>query len=1155
MRKLSSREAGAFNPRLFIGFTLSCIGGLLALISFAATPPSGTLSDTNPVLNYEAGPFTQSNPTPILLVDSGPRCNGNANPCDNYDLTLSLPAGYSTLHPNASLKVTASWTDTGSGQSDYDLYVFKGVVPTTSGSRSADYQSASGNNPEIASVAPLLDGSPQKYTIKIVPYQATREVVRVRIELIEGAGGGGGGGGSFGGADPTAPGKPRYQIFVPPVGSSAEASSGEFNIGFNLATGRIMTMNTGPIWRLTPPEIAAPPTRPTALPECCEALWQDRSAVSTNTGLDPILWTDRNTGRTFASNSTAGANAAYAYSDNDGDFWVPAGIAPASGADHQTIGTGNYPLALAALGTALNGGHFVLYCSQDLVGSLCQRSDDKGQIYGPAVPATGPGTNSPKGCGGLHGHVHIAPNGTAWLPDKSCGDKAGGGISLDAGTTPWTEFQVFGLNDVNGGAPFTSVPQSNGADPSVAIDTDSRAYYAYVNSEASGTEGHVHVAVSENNGTTWVRDVDIGAFHGIKNAAHVEAVGGSSGRAAVGFFGTNIAGDYQANSFPGKWYVFISTTYDGGRTWTTVNATPNDPVQSMSGIWQRGGSQQDRNTLDFNEVTVDAKGRVLYGYSDGCVTAGCIAGTSANDFTAHMRVARQTGGKTIFAANDGMTDTTVPLLPKPPCLSGTRSTSASLLSWKVPDNGGSDIVNYKIFRSNTAGAEVFIGQTGNASPTYRDLNLPADAHLFYRVLAINAVGESQLSNEIDLVAIVPPPVQSVCLVPGLTILSDKAGDTSAALGVVATPAPPGSDVLAVQLSQPYQADGIPRLIFTIKTDANPTSTEDPGWFAYVTMKIPGPDPAIANDPATIHYRGVRLAFKPTATFESYRPSPNNGGTVDGRFVAAGSPMPAEPSSNYDGPNGKITIVVKASDLTLKPGDSIVGFVAATAQTTDPVAAGAPAATALYDQAPDSLTFASAYTLPTVGTCSAPGFVSRLTHGATGEFDILLPTGSSVIEPRAGLPRGSYQLVYALGNIVTAPGTATVTGATVAGAPTVGPNANQISVPISGVTDIQHVSVTLNGVQDNTGATLNNLNGQMDVLLGDVNRDRTVNSADATVLRNVSGQTTAGSNFTADVNADGTINSADAAIVRARAGNTIAAPAGASEAGVSDVKSE
>ena len=67
-------------------------------------------------------------------------------------------------------------------------------------------------------------------------------------------------------------------------------------------------------------------------------------------------------------------------------------------------------------------------------------------------------------------------------------------------------------------------------------------------------------------------------------------------------------------------------------TWTTVNATPNDPVQSMTGVWQQGGSHDDRNLLDFNEITVDDRGRVLYGYSDGCVSPGCLAGTAGNDF-------------------------------------------------------------------------------------------------------------------------------------------------------------------------------------------------------------------------------------------------------------------------------------------------------------------------------------------------------------------------------------------------------------------------------------------------------------------------------------------------------------------------------------------
>src|SRR5260370_37867492 len=149
---------------------------------------------------------------------------------------------------------------------------------------------------------------------------------------------------TFGGPYRTVPGAPRYQNFYAPAGSSAESGSGEFNVGFDPKTGRIMTMNFGPIWRLTPGEVQSP-----AKPECCEALWEDKSATVTNTGLDPILWTDQKTGRTFASNSTAGANALYAYTDaaapfNDGDVWVEVGAAPANGGGgHETIGAAGHP--------------------------------------------------------------------------------------------------------------------------------------------------------------------------------------------------------------------------------------------------------------------------------------------------------------------------------------------------------------------------------------------------------------------------------------------------------------------------------------------------------------------------------------------------------------------------------------------------------------------------------------------------------------------------------------------------------------------------------------------------------------------------------------------------------------------------------------------
>jgi hypothetical protein len=930
----------------FLAVVLGAIMGNPAALK-AATPSSGTLTDTSGALTYTSGPMLVANPTPVPEVDAGPECNNPVQPCDDFTLTITLPAGYRSTHPHAAAKVTMGWVDTGSGKSDYDLYVYNGVVPSTTGGQTANYQSASSSDPEIATIGPLFDGS-NTYTVKAVPYTPTGETLTIRIELLPGSGGFDGG---FGGPDAAAPGVPRYQNFYAPSGTTAEnGGQGEFNIGFNPHTGRIMTMNSGPIWRLTPPEVVDPNK-----PACCEALWQDKSSLVTNTGLDPILFTDQKSGRTFASNSTVGANAVYAYSDSDGDLWVPIGAGPPDGgADHETIGTGPFPASLSLLSTPLNQGQNTLYCSQDVVGpAACQRSLDLGMTWGPGVLAyTG---NGPDGCQGLHGHLHIAPNGTAWLPVNQCNGRQGGVTSVDGGVS-WTEFAVTG-----------SVSQAQGADPSIAIDTDSTAYYCYVNNEpvAAGDppEGHVHVKVSRDGGLTWINDYDIGASHGIRNAAHTEAVGGSSGRAACGFIGTNVAGDYQTQSFPGVWYAFIATTYDGGQSWVTVNATPNDPVQSSSGIWQQGGGHLDRNLLDFNEITVDDKGRVLYGYSDGCVSEGCIAGTAGNDFTAFMRVARQSGGKSLFASRD----TAEPAAPKPPCLSGTRDSGGAYLTWKAPDNGGSEIVNYQIYRGTAPGGETLVGQTGNARTSFIDATASASVPTyFYVVRAVNGLGAGVASNEVGLDVAAPPPNQNVCEYPGVTKLTDPSGDTSSALGFATTPAPPGADLGSLEISQPYSTDGIVRLVFTIDTDPG-ESPQPPGSAWYVAMKIPDPAPA-----TTFHYAAVHMAWPGVSpVFESYVPSTNTSGGVDGRFVTAGSQKPAEPSSSYAEPFDRVVIVVKASDLGLNPGDTIIGFVSGVSQSSDPANIGA-GLTALYDQMPDSLAFTGSYTVQSNQLCSPEG---------------------------------------------------------------------------------------------------------------------------------------------------------------------------------------
>jgi len=265
--------------------------------------------------------------------------------------------------------------------------------------------------------------------------------------------------------------------------------------------------------------------------------------------------------------------------------------------------------------------------------------------------------------------------------------------------------------------------------------------------DGQGAEHHVHVAASRDHGATWINDTDIGIASGVVNAVFPEAVAGNSGRAACGFLGTNVAGNHESLDFPGSWFLFIATTYDGGKTWTTVNATPNDPVQGAGGIWNGGGSNHNRNLLDFNEVTMDDHGRVVFGYDDGCVTDTCIqGGGAANDFVAFERVARQIGGRPLLAAFDPVE----PGAPKAPYLAtATRTAGRVTLSWNAPDNGGADIRAYKIYRGTTAGGEKQLHTVIGSKTIYQDTAVNAKVpQYFYQVTAVNAQGQGPRSNEV-----------------------------------------------------------------------------------------------------------------------------------------------------------------------------------------------------------------------------------------------------------------------------------------------------------------------------------------------------------------------------------------------------------------------
>jgi hypothetical protein len=159
--------------------------------------------------------------------------------------------------------------------------------------------------------------------------------------------------------------------------------------------------------------------------------------------------------------------------------------------------------------------------------------------------------------------------------------------------------------------------------------------------------------------------------------------------------------------------------------------------------------------------------------------------------------------------------------------------------------------------------------------------------------------------------------------------------------------------------------------------------------------------------------------------------------------------------------------------------------------------------------------------------------SRKTHGVAGAFDIPLPlTGSAGVECRSGGATNDYQMIINFPSSVTVGGASVTSGnGSVSGSS--GSGTSQITVNLTGVTNVQTITVTLSNVND--GTHMGDVPVSMDVLVGDVNGNAAVNASDVAQTKSRSGQTVDGTNFRSDVNANGVINATDISIVKSNIG--------------------
>src|SRR6266480_1080847 len=686
---------------------------------------SGTLSPANPTITYTDTLITNTSGS----VFGAPVCTV-PNTCSDFTLTVNAQSVAATKE----ILIEGTWSPP---QNDFDMF----IEDTNGNVIASNLQTA---NPSAIILPVPADGTIYHIVIEASIGAGNLEGLIQLIDIPSGVNQG-----------PGAP--PRYMNY--PAGAS-QANGGEPTIGVdwnpNVASLKHDLVNTGGVALYTTATLLQATNWRSNFDDCSSPavnLWENVSSAFTPAGLDVIGFVDHYTtsqlgiayppphtpGRLFFIDLGAGDSVG-SISDNDGNSYLPGGNGgPGQGPDHETIGGGPFhsPVPTPPAPAYPNA---IYYCSQSLTEAECSRSDDGGQTFGPGVPLF-----NPTQClGGIHGHVKVSPQGTAYVPNSSCGTTSpvgtnGVAVSTNNGIT-WNQFNV--ANSTGGQDPSVGVGQNNVGKPGGQVPNT--IYLGWISAD-----GHAHAAHSGDEGATWQDDIDVGSILGVQNAVFPVVVAGDDNRAAFGYIGTTTSGAgafSDDGGFQGIWQLYIAHTYDGGHTWILINATPFDPVQKGQVCLKGTGCGAARNLLDFNDFTVDAQGRALLGYADGCVNCDNAPGGQSN--SAHGTIARQSGGRRLFSAFD-------PVEPAPPAapqvLGAVRASGVVTVSWLEPDNGGSPITGYNVYRSTTTGTETFLANVpGNTTTKYVDSAAPSSSNWFYRVTAVNAIAEGPFCREVNV---------------------------------------------------------------------------------------------------------------------------------------------------------------------------------------------------------------------------------------------------------------------------------------------------------------------------------------------------------------------------------------------------------------------
>ncbi|HVF54245.1 MAG TPA: sialidase family protein [Actinomycetota bacterium] len=342
--------------------------------------------------------------------------------------------------------------------------------------------------------------------------------------------------------------------------------------------------------------------------------------------MDPYMFVDGVTGRVFVLDLQV-ACVRLSFSDDGGSTWVPGADCGAGDTvfmDHPSAAAGP-PVDSPTIGYP----NIVYICwasfGEDEFGSSCAKSLNGGASFIPIL-----GGPSISGCPGQTGHIHVAADGTVYLP-YVCDGTPYLAVSTDEASS-WTEIKLpRGIaKPVGVGFP--------GHEAAVATDSRGTLYYMWLEQNRLP-----YFTSSSDRGATWRKPIRVSLPS--VNEANLPALSASpDGTVAIAYMGTaqspgspwgywepclTSVGATTSECPPEPaayerttWHGFVAISEDAFRkpgSWYTVRANQvTDPL-----VRGTCGPIRCHSVADFIDVFVTTRGEIWASFVDDCIDA-CV---------------------------------------------------------------------------------------------------------------------------------------------------------------------------------------------------------------------------------------------------------------------------------------------------------------------------------------------------------------------------------------------------------------------------------------------------------------------------------------------------------------------------------------------------